>query len=70
MATIDLYNFIRISNSIDDDFAEIMGQTHVGNTEADTDTNEMKAPDIADGDLMANIREQIANALWANKNIL
>ena len=39
-------NFIRISNSIDDDFAEIIGQTHVGNTEAETDTNEMEAPDI------------------------
>ena len=65
-----LHNFIRISNSIYDDFAEIMGQTHVGNTEAEIDTNEIEEPDIADGNLLANIREQIANALWANKNIL
>ena len=55
---------------MDDDFAEIMGQTHIGNTEAEIDTNEMETPDIANGDLMDNIREQIANLLWANKNTM
>ena len=70
LATIGLHNFIRILNFVDDDFAEIMGQTHIGNTEAEIDTNEMETPDIANRDLMDNIREQIANLLWANKNTM
>ena len=65
-----LHNFIRISNFVDDDFAKIMGQTHIGNTEAEIDTNEMETQDIANGDLMDNIREQIENLLWANKNTM
>lgn len=32
MVTIGLYNFIKILNFTDDDFAKLMGQTKIGNT--------------------------------------
>ena len=68
VATMDLHNFIRISNFIDDDFAETLGPSPTDNVDLEHNSNDMETIVTPEGDAMANIREQIANTLWANKN--
>ncbi|XP_020879639.1 uncharacterized protein LOC9312859 [Arabidopsis lyrata subsp. lyrata] len=68
MATMGLHNFIRISNFSDDDFAEVMGETEITYTNSKIDLGDMEAAEIVDGDLMTNIRENIADMLWKNQN--
>ena len=68
VATMGLHNFIRISNFIDDDFAETLGQSPTDNVDLEHNSNDMETIVTPEGDAMANIREQIANTLWANKN--
>ncbi|EFH50799.1 hypothetical protein ARALYDRAFT_489764 [Arabidopsis lyrata subsp. lyrata] len=63
-----LHNFIRISNFPDEDFSERMGHTENSNTDGATDQDDMEAAEVEDGDVMANIKEYIANKLWQDKN--
>lgn len=68
--TMGLHNFIRISNFIDDDFAETLEQSHNENVDLEYNSNDMETTVTAEGDAMANIRKQIANTLWANKDFM
>ncbi|EFH53050.1 predicted protein [Arabidopsis lyrata subsp. lyrata] len=51
-----------------DDFAEVMGETEITYTNSKIDLGDMEAAEIVDGDLMTNIRENIADMLWKNQN--
>ncbi|XP_010503732.2 PREDICTED: putative nuclease HARBI1 isoform X2 [Camelina sativa] len=68
MATMGLHNFIRISNYFDEDFAEVMEHTDISDTNSENDEGDMETTAIADGDQMANTRENIADMLWENQN--
>ncbi|XP_020874356.1 putative nuclease HARBI1 [Arabidopsis lyrata subsp. lyrata] len=68
MATMGLHNFIRISNYFDEDFVEVMGDTNINNVNSENDLDDMESDGIPDGNHMANIRENIADMLWANQN--
>ncbi|XP_019096678.1 PREDICTED: putative nuclease HARBI1 isoform X1 [Camelina sativa] len=63
MATMRLHNFIRISNYFDEDFAEVMEHTDISDTNSENDEGDMETTAIADGDQMANTRENIADML-------
>ncbi|CAH8278714.1 unnamed protein product [Arabidopsis lyrata] len=67
-ATMGLHNFIRISNYFDEDFVEVMGDTNINNVNSENDLDDMERGSIPDGNHMANIRENIADMLWANQN--
>jgi len=68
MATMGLHNFIRILNYFDEDFVEVMGDTNINNVNSENDLDDMERGAKPDGNHMANIRERIANMLWANQN--
>ncbi|WZZ43241.1 hypothetical protein YC2023_039500 [Brassica napus] len=63
-----LHNFIRISNFSDEDFADTMTHTEIPNATSTAEQNDMEEAETAQGNFMANVREMIANTLWANKN--
>ena len=67
-ATMGLHNFIRISNFSDEDFADTMTHTEILNATSTAEQNDMEEAETAQGNFMANVREMIANTLWANKN--
>ncbi|KAL1203493.1 hypothetical protein V5N11_009854 [Cardamine amara subsp. amara] len=66
--TMGLHNFIRISKFSYEDFAEAMGHTEITNTDVATDLADVEVAEVADGDFMTNIRENIVNMLWEDKN--
>ncbi|EFH41801.1 hypothetical protein ARALYDRAFT_917556 [Arabidopsis lyrata subsp. lyrata] len=57
-----------ISNYFDEDFVEVMGDTNINNVNSENDLDDMERGSIPDGNHMANIRENIADMLWANQN--
>ncbi|CAN6885043.1 unnamed protein product [Brassica oleracea] len=61
-----LHNFIRISNYFDEDFVEEMVYINISNEDSDSDIGNMETTNMADGDHMTNIRDNIADMLWAN----
>ena len=65
-ATMGLHNFIRISNYFDEDFVEEMGHTNTSNEDSENEISDMETANMADGDHMTNIRDNIADMLWAN----
>ena len=65
-ATMGLHNFIRISNYFDEDFVEEMGHTNTSNEDSESDISDMETTNMADGNHMTNIRDNIADMLWAN----
>ena len=67
--TMGLQNFIRISNFSDEDFANTMTHTQIPNTTSMAEQNDMEKAETRQRNLMANVREIIANTLWANKNV-
>ena len=71
MATMGLHNFIKISNFADADFAELMIETGINDTNSENDlddTEALNATNTIDGEYMARIRDNIANMLWENLN--
>ncbi|CAH8267255.1 unnamed protein product [Arabidopsis lyrata] len=68
MATVGLHNFIRISNFSDADFADVMTETNINNGDFEHDVCDMDATELADGEYMTQIRDNIANMLWGNQN--
>ena len=71
MATMRLHNFIKISNFADADFAEVMIETRINDTNSENDlddTEALNATNTIDGEYMARIRDNIANMLWENLN--
>ena len=69
MATIKLHNFIRILKFSDSDFANVMTETNINNRDCEHDVGDMDAAQLADGEHMTQIRDNIANMLWENKVI-
>uniref|UniRef100_A0A0D3BBY3 Uncharacterized protein n=1 Tax=Brassica oleracea var. oleracea TaxID=109376 RepID=A0A0D3BBY3_BRAOL len=61
-----LHNFIRISNYFDEDFVEEMRHTNTSNEDSENDISDMETTNMADEDHMTNIRDNIADMLWAN----
>lgn len=71
MATMGLHNFIKISNFADADFAEVMIETGINDTNSENDLDDkeaLNATNTIDGEYMARIRDNIANMLWENSN--
>ena len=68
IATVGLHNFIRISNFSDADFADVMTEANINNIDFDHDLDDIEATDIADGEHMTQIRDNIANMLWENQS--
>ncbi|VVB11454.1 unnamed protein product [Arabis nemorensis] len=62
-----LHNFIKISNFSDADFAEVMTETGRNNTDDEPVSADMEASEIADGEYMTQIRDNIANMYWENQ---
>ena len=65
-ATMGLHSFIRILNYFDEDFVEEMRHTNTSNEDSESDISDMETTNMADGDRMTNIRDNIADMLWAN----
>ena len=63
MTTMGLHNFFKISN-----FLEVMTEARINNTDWEPEINDMEANEVADGEFMTQIRDNIADMLWANKN--
>ncbi|XP_020878771.1 putative nuclease HARBI1 [Arabidopsis lyrata subsp. lyrata] len=68
MATVGLHNFIRISNFSDADFADVVTETNINNGDFEHDVGDMDAAELADGEHMTEIKDNIANMLWENQN--
>ena len=71
MTTMRLHNFIKISNFADADFAEVMIETGINDTNSENDLDDkeaLNATNTIDGEYMARIRDNIANMLWENSN--
>ena len=43
-----------------------MGHTNTSNENSENDISDMEIKNMADGDRMTNIRDNIADMLWAN----
>ncbi|XP_010446260.1 PREDICTED: putative nuclease HARBI1 [Camelina sativa] len=66
IATMGLHNFIRVSNFSDTDFFEDFSEVHTENEQ--NDSNEQDEAEREDRPYMANIRDNIADMLWDNRN--
>jgi len=69
MATVGLYNIIRISNFSNVDFVDVMTEAIINNRDFNHDLDDIEATDIPDGEHMTQIKDNIANMLWENKVI-
>ncbi|KAL0885492.1 hypothetical protein Bca101_009475 [Brassica carinata] len=61
-----LHNLIRISNYFDEDFVEVMSHTNFSNEDFENNPYDLETTKMADGNHMMNIRDNIADMLWAN----
>ena len=61
------HNFFRISSYFDEDFFEVMGHTNIINEDLESDLTDMETTNMADGDHMTKIRDNIVDILWTNE---
>jgi len=68
MATMRFHNFIKFSKFSDADFTEVMIEAGINDTDWEPKLDDIEANEVVDGELMPQIRDNIADMLWENQN--